>query len=109
MFEPRAHRSEAIDPIPEHIPRLVSHLHNVSLHHLITLEEVESAVVDMPSGKAPGPHGFTSYFCHHCWDIFKYDVWAVVADSQRISEVLPVLNATLLTLILKCHFPHLDS
>jgi hypothetical protein len=67
----------------------------------ISLVEVEEAIMSMVSGKSPGPNGFTSAFFHHCGSIVKLDVWALVTESQRISGILPVLNATFITMILK--------
>jgi len=45
------------------------------------MEEVEEAVRDMPSGKAPEPDRFTIDFYKTCWEIIKVEVWEVVEDS----------------------------
>jgi hypothetical protein len=55
--------------ITRHIPSLVTQEQNEALMRPITQEEVDHAVKEMPSGKAPGPDGFTTDFFHHCWDI----------------------------------------
>lgn len=57
--------------------------------------------MDMALGKSLGLDGFTTKFFHHRWFIVKNEVWALVAKSQRISGVLPTLNATFLILIPK--------
>ena len=44
----------------------------------ISEEEVKSAIHAMPSGKAPGPDGFTGAFFKRCWEIIKVDVMRVV-------------------------------
>jgi hypothetical protein len=67
----------------------------------ITQEEVDQAAKSMPPGKAPGPDGFTTDFFQHCWDIVRKEVWEVVEESRTSGQVLPALNATFLTLILK--------
>ena len=38
-----------------------------------TEEEIWNAVKSMPTGKAPGPDGFTSEFLVACWDMIKHD------------------------------------
>ena len=55
----------------------------------------------MPSGKAPGPYGFTLEFFKAYWEIIKHDVYKVVEDSRRSSSILKSLNATMITLIPK--------
>lgn len=37
-------------------------------------EEVWEAISDMPSDKAPGPHGFTGMFYKRAWPIIKIDI-----------------------------------
>ena len=61
--------------------RLITEDQNKSLNRLITMEEVEEAVRDMPNGKAPGPDGFTINFYKSCWEIVSVEVWEVVEDS----------------------------
>jgi hypothetical protein len=65
------------------------------------MEEIEQPVMDMPKGKSPGPDGFTTYFFQAYYQIIKQDVWDLVEDSQRFSNVLPALDATFLALIPK--------
>jgi hypothetical protein len=69
MTENRQNREEAIARVTSHIPSLVTPEQNAALTRPITQEEVDQAAKDMPSGKAPGPDGFTTDFFHHCWDI----------------------------------------
>lgn len=40
------------------------------------LEEVWEVARQMPSGKAPGPDGFTAEFFQACWTTVKSDVMA---------------------------------
>jgi hypothetical protein len=101
LKEPRIDRTEAIRRVTEHIPALVTSEHNSALSRPITQEEVDQAVKAMPAGKAPGPDGFTMDFFHQCWDLIRKEVWEVVEESRASGLVLPALNATFLTLILK--------
>lgn len=41
-----------------------------------TEEEVWEVVKQLPSGKAPGPDGFTTEFFQACWTTVKTDVMA---------------------------------
>jgi hypothetical protein len=52
-------------------------------------------------GKALGPDGFTADFFHLCWNFIKEDVWKLVEESRKMLGVLPTLNSTFITLILK--------
>jgi len=81
LKEPNIDRSEAIRRVTEHIPALVTPEQNSALTRPITQEEVDQAIKAMPAGKAPGPDGFTTDFFHHCWDLIREDVWAVVEES----------------------------
>jgi hypothetical protein len=48
----------------------------------ITQDEVDKEVKDMPSGKSPGPDGFTTDFFHHYWDLIKEEVLQMVEESR---------------------------
>jgi len=67
----------------------------------ISLFEVEEAIMSLATGKSPRMDDVTFYFFHHCWPIVQMDVWALVSKPQRISRILPALNATFVTLIPK--------
>jgi hypothetical protein len=101
MTETGQNREEAIARVTSHIPSLVTPEQNAALTRPITQEEVDQAAKDMPSGKAPGPDGFTTDFFHHCWAIIRRDVWEVVEESRASGQVLQAFNATFLTLIPK--------
>jgi hypothetical protein len=101
LTETREDRTATIRRVTSHIPSQVTPEQNAALMRPITQEEVDQAVKYMPSGKAPGPDGFTTDFFHHCWDLIREEVWQVVEESRTSGQVLPALNATFLTLILK--------
>jgi hypothetical protein len=67
----------------------------------IMQDEVDQAIKEMPSGKAPGPDGFTMDFFHYCWSMVREEVCALVEESRTSKKVLSSLNATFLTLIPK--------
>ena len=63
--------------------------------------EVEEALFQMETGKAPRLDGFTIDFFQSCWDLVKEEVWEVVEESKRTKRVLKAFNATFLSLIPK--------
>jgi hypothetical protein len=60
--EPNQDRSEAIQIIIQHIPKLFTEEKNVGLRKPITKEEIDQVVQGIPNKKAPGPNGFTVEF-----------------------------------------------
>lgn len=60
----------------------------------INLAKVEQVVMNIPKGSSLRPKGFTIDFFRSCWPIISLDVWELVEDSQRFSNVLPALNST---------------
>jgi exonuclease III len=97
LTETNTNREEAIQKVTQHIPRLITSEQNRALIRPITQSEVDSAVKEMPPGKAPGPDGFTTDFFHYCWDMIKEDVWLAVEESRTSGQVLSAL---------KCNFHH---
>jgi hypothetical protein len=63
--------------------------------------EVDQAIQELPTGKAPCPDGFTTDFFHSYWKMLREEVWQLVEESCSSGKVLPALNATFLTLIPK--------
>jgi hypothetical protein len=101
LTETNTNREEAIQKVTRHIPKLINSEQNIALIRPITQSEVDSAVKDMPPGKAPSPDGFTMDFFHYCWDMIKEDVWLAVEESRASSQVLSSLNVTFINLIPK--------
>jgi len=93
LTETNSNRDDAIQKVTQNIPKLISSEQNSALLRPITQLEVDSAAKDMPTGKAPGPDGFTTDFFHYCWDIIKEDVWKAVEESRTSGQVLSALNA----------------
>ena len=94
-------RQSAINKITRHIPRLVNEDQNTTLMRPITMEEVETTIKQTPKGKSPRLDRFTAEFFHDCWDLLKNDIWKLIENSKWTLGVLPVFNATFLTLIPK--------
>jgi hypothetical protein len=92
--EPNQDRTEAIQMITQHIPRLVTNEQNINLNKPIAKEEIGQVVQEMPNGKAPGSDGFTMEFFKVCWEVVKHDVYRVVEGSRRSASILKALNAT---------------
>jgi hypothetical protein len=99
--EPNQNRSEAIQRIIQHIPKLITEDQNIGLSKPITKEEIDEVVQKMPNGKAPGPDGFIVELFKACWEVIKHDIYGVVEDSRRSTSILKALNATMITLIPK--------
>ncbi|KAM0889850.1 hypothetical protein ACQ4PT_027467 [Festuca glaucescens] len=60
----------------------------------ITTEEVQAAIMDMPSDKAPGADGFTALFFKKCWPIICFDIMRAIATLEcKISRNLHLLNS----------------
>ena len=56
----------AFEQITQQIPRLVNEEQNEALLRLISQEEVDAAMQQIPKGMAPGPYGFTADLFHYC-------------------------------------------
>jgi hypothetical protein len=100
LQDPYPDRSEAIGRITRRIPSPVSKEHNLALLHLFTLEEMDSAIKEIPTGKSLGPNGFTTYFFHYCWPLVREEVWQIMEDSRRSGQVLSDFQ---------CHIYHTHS
>jgi hypothetical protein len=101
LSEPQVDHAEAIGKVTTNIPTLITQEHNEALMTPISQAEVDQAIQELPTGKAPGPDGFTMDFFHACWPMLRDEVWKLVEESRSSGKVLPTLNATFLTLIPK--------
>jgi hypothetical protein len=87
--------------VTTNIPTLITLEKNEALMTPISQDEVDLAIQELPTGKVPGPNGFTTNFFHSCWPMLREEVWQLVEESRSYGKVLPALNATFLTLIPK--------
>jgi exonuclease III len=101
LSEPPVNRAEAIGRVTTNILTLITQEQNEALMTPISQAEVDQAIQELPTGKAPGPDGFTMDFFHSCWPMLREEVWQLVEESRSSGKVLPALNATFLTLIPK--------
>lgn len=74
----------------------------LELDRPFTEEEVAAAVKCLPSGRAPGPDGFTNNFYKACWDIIKFDIMAAFHNIYVLRcEQLAQVNGAQIVLIPK--------
>ena len=72
---------------------------------LLTEEEVNAVVKELPLDKSPGPDGFNNEFLKSCWDIIKGDVLKFIYDFHAGHISLESLNTSFITLIPKGNSP----
>jgi len=53
---------------------MINENHNEALMILVTMEEVEKMIWEMPKGKSPRLDGFTVEFYQSCWKVIKNEV-----------------------------------
>jgi hypothetical protein len=76
----------------------------VDLTHLVepfTNEEIDKAIKEMPSERAPGPDGFNIQFIKKCWHIIKLDFYQLRQDFFNEEVSLLAINSSFITLIPK--------
>jgi hypothetical protein len=70
-----------------------------------TTDEIDQAVKEMPTDRAPGPDGFNGCFLKSCWHIVKHDFYKLIMDFYEGDLDLESLNTGFITLIPKCQSP----
>ena len=76
-----------------------------SLSVPFTNSEIDKAVHDLPSDKAPGPDGFNGLFIKTCWPIIKHDFYRLCHDFWLGKVNLQSINDAFITLIPKIPSP----
>ncbi|KAK1279720.1 hypothetical protein QJS04_geneDACA022600 [Acorus gramineus] len=61
----------------------------VDLIQPFLVEEIESAIKELPRNKAPSPDGLPGEFYQHCWPIIREDVIAAIQHFYQIAQ-LPI-------------------
>ena len=82
---------------------VVSDLEELSIP--FSVEEIDAAVADLPTDKAPGPDGFNGLFLKVCWPIIKYDFYRLCDEFWRGTVNLQSINDAFITLIPKVNSP----
>ena len=70
-----------------------------------THEEIDAAINEMPSDRAPGPDGFNGAFLKVCWPIIKLDFYRLCEEFHQGTLNLESLNYGYITLIPKSRAP----
>jgi hypothetical protein len=77
----------------------------VDLSRTFTIEEIDKIVEELPSGKAPGPDGFSGLFIKKCWHIIKYDFYRLCDEFWEGRVNLQSINDAFITLVPKNNSP----
>ena len=91
--------------ILDYVPKLVSEEMNKRLMEEIREEEIEKAIFQLGTYKAPGPDGFNGFFYQKYWEIVRKDVIEAVKGFFRSGRMLRELNAIEIVLIPKVKGP----
>jgi hypothetical protein len=57
-----------------------------------TNDEIDQAIKEMPSERAPGPDGFNMQFIMKCWHIIKSDFYQLRHDFFNEAVSLQAIN-----------------
>lgn len=82
---------------------------NEILNRNVKEEEINDAVFQMSTLKAPGLYGFQGVFYHSFWDIISREVKGMAADFMNGRTSPRKLNSTNIVLIPKCPNPKIQS
>ncbi|GKA49606.1 RNA-directed DNA polymerase, eukaryota, reverse transcriptase zinc-binding domain protein [Tanacetum coccineum] len=72
----------------------------------VTDLEIKDALFDICGNKAPGPDGYSAKFYKSAWTVVGKEVCEAVKEIFRNGKMLEEVNATLITLVPKCHTPN---
>ena len=67
----------------------------------ITLEELDTAIAQMPTGKSPGPDGLTTEFYRHFWSDIRKLIFNALNDCIDKGTLSPTMKQGIITLIPK--------
>lgn len=91
-------------PVPLRFPTL-SHSDRQWLNRLVSELEIQSALFQMGSHKAPGPDGFSVLFFQKYWPVVKPQVLSLLGGVFSTGQFPIGLNASIICLIPKCDAP----
>ena len=98
-----------IEEVVQFTKQVVSEDMNNYLIKNFSKEEVEVALKQMASLKAPGPNGMPPIFFQHYWESIGDDVVKAVVSCLNSNSIEPGLNHTFITLIPKVKSPEFVS
>jgi hypothetical protein len=64
LSEPNMDHTSTIERVTKNIPTIITREHNEALMTPVTQAELDQDIQELPTGKAPGPDGFTTDFFH---------------------------------------------
>ena len=105
VFKERLGTSVHIDQTFDFSEHVLQHHGLQSLSLPFSHAEIDEAVSDLPSDKAPGPDGFNGLFIKVCWPIIKYDFYRLFEEFWSGSLNLQSINDAYITLIPKNNSP----
>ncbi|GAA0162337.1 hypothetical protein LIER_39396 [Lithospermum erythrorhizon] len=82
-----------------------AHLRRV-VTRTITGDEIESVMIGMKLGKAPGPDGFSTEFYKDTWATIKCSIVEAVHNFFATSRMSKYVNSTSISIIPKVQSPH---
>lgn len=71
--------------------------------------EIDDIIRKMPVDKAPGPDGFNGKFMKSCWQVIKYDFYALCEEFYSGMINLECINSSFITLVPKVSNPETMS
>jgi hypothetical protein len=96
----------SVDVVLDTIPVKVTDDMNSNLCKPYSDEEIEAALFQMGSTKAPGPDDFPAMFYQTHWDFFKHKIWNVVRSFLNGGEIPEGLCDSIIVLIPKVAKPN---
>lgn len=69
------------------------------------MKEIDQAVKDMPSSRAPGPGGFNGFFMKKCWQIIADDFYRLCKQFCDGQVDLECINNSFIALIPRRRIP----
>jgi hypothetical protein len=83
-------------------------INQIDLSNLVepfTNEEIDKAIREMPSERAPAPDGFNMQLIKKCWHIIKTDFYQLCHDFFNESGSLHAINSSFIRLVPKVNNP----
>ncbi|GKV36996.1 hypothetical protein SLEP1_g45072 [Rubroshorea leprosula] len=83
----------------------ISQLENDHLVGAFSEEEIDAAVRECDSSKAPGPDGFNFVFVKNVWELIRVDVIKFLHEFHKNGKLVRGLNTSFIVLVLKVDNP----